>query len=70
MGVAAGVVAGQPIKMCVDEMVNLTFSPFARTIQRIRKKCVSIFLNLCFVGREVVFSDDVLRDILYLPAES
>ena len=50
--------------VCVDEMVNLTFTPFARTIQRIKKSaCQSVF-QLVFVGREVaVFSDDVLRDI-------
>ena len=50
--------------MYVDEMVNLTFTPFARTIQRIKKKCVSIFFQLALVGREVaLFSDDVWRDI-------
>ena len=44
MGVAAGVVAGQPKKdVCVDEMVNLTFTPFARTIQRIKKSACQSF---------------------------
>ena len=49
VGVASGVVAGQPKKRCVvDEMVNLTITPFARTIRRIKKKCVSIFTEFVF----------------------
>ena len=41
--------------MCgVDEMINLTFTPFARIIQRIKERCVSIRFPLEFVGREVV----------------
>ena len=39
LGVASGVVAGQPnLKSSVDEMVNLTSTPFARTIKTIEKK--------------------------------
>ena len=36
-----------PKDVCVDEMVNLTFTPFARTIQRIKKSACQSFSNLC-----------------------
>ena len=64
LGVASGVVAGQPnLKSSVDEMVNLTSTPFARTIKTIKKNATN---PCCFisVGREVLLcSDDVLRDM-------